>query len=129
MSYQFNDQLSAYTHQFAAVAARFNRLALENAETLFGVQLRTLEKNVEATTSYLGELAEARDLDAYRTLLPKGLQVARDNAERVSAASQEVIGLALRTGEAFGELAKGPFEAATEQAQPAAATKAPRAKR
>ena len=29
MSYQFNDQLSAYTHQFAAVAARVNRLALE----------------------------------------------------------------------------------------------------
>ena len=53
MSYQFNEQLSAYTHQFAAVAARVNRLALENAESLFGVQLRTLAKNVEATTSYL----------------------------------------------------------------------------
>ncbi|KAF1704398.1 phasin family protein [Pseudoxanthomonas suwonensis] len=117
MSYQFNEQLSAYTHQFASVAARVNRLALENAETLFGVQLRTLEKNVEATTSYLGELAEARDLDAYRNLLPKGLQVARDNAERVAAAGQEVIGLTLKTGEALGELAKGQFEAATSQVQ------------
>ncbi|RRN56344.1 phasin family protein [Pseudoxanthomonas sp. SGNA-20] len=117
MSYQFNEQLSAYTHQFAAVAARVNRLALENAESLFGVQLRTLEKNVEATTSYLGELAEARDLDAYRTLLPKGLQVARDNAERVAAAGQEVIGLTLKTGEALGELAKSQFESATSQVQ------------
>jgi len=117
MSYQFNEQFSAYTHQFAAVAARMNRLALENAETLFGVQLRTLEKNVEATTSYFGELAEARDLDAYRSLLPKGLQIARDNAERVAAAGQEVIGLTLKTGEALGELAKNQFEAATSQVQ------------
>src|SRR5690606_12023261 len=117
MSYQFNEQLSAYTRQFASVAARVSRLALENAETLFGVQLRTLEKNVEATTSYLGERAEARDLDAYRNLLPKGLQIARDNAERVAAAGQEVIGLTLKTGEALGELAKNQFEAATSQVQ------------
>ncbi len=129
MSYQFNEQLNAYTHQFAAVAARVNRLALENAETLFGVQLRTLEKNVEATASYFGELAGARDLESYRDLWPKGLQVARDNAERVAAASQEVIGLTLRTGEALGELAKGQFESVTEQAQATAAGKAPRGKR
>ena len=126
MSYQFNDQFSAYTHQFAAVAARMNRLALENAETMFGVQLRTLEKNVDATTSFLGELVEARDLESYKTLVPKGLQVARDNAERVAAAGQEVFGLTLKTSEALGQMAKNQFEAATEQAQAtvAKATKA-----
>ena len=106
MSYQFNDQFSAYTQQFAAVAARVNRLALENAETVFGLQLRTLEKNVDATTSFLGELVEARDLESYKTLVPKGLQVARDNAERVAAAGQEVFGLTLKTSEALGQLVK-----------------------
>ncbi|HET6395211.1 MAG TPA: phasin family protein [Pseudoxanthomonas sp.] len=129
MSYQFNEQFSAYTHQFAAVAARVNRLALENAETLFGVQLRTLEKNVDATTSYLGELAEARDLDAYRSLWPKGLQVARDNAERVAAAGQEVFGLTLKTTEALGQLAKSQFEAAADQAQATTAKATKTAKR
>ena len=126
MSYQFNDQFNAYTHQFAAVASRVNRLALESAESVFGVQLRTFEKNVEATTAYLSELTEARDLESYKTLVPKGLQVARDNAERVAAASQEVFGLTLKTSEAFGALAKSQFEAATEQAQAtvAKATKA-----
>ena len=119
MSYQFNDQFSAYTHQFAAVAARMNRLALENAETMFGVQLRTLEKNVDATTSFLGELVEARDLESYKTLVPKGLQVARDNVERVAAAGQEV----------FGQLAKSQFEAATEQAQATVAKVAKATKR
>ena len=128
MSYQFNDPFSAYTQQFSAVAARFNRLALENAETLLGLQLRTLEKNVEATTSFLGEFAGASDLDAYRNLWPKGLQVARDNAERMAAAGQELVGLTLKTGEALGELAKGQFEAASEQAQ-AGAAKPTRGKR
>src|SRR5690606_21620744 len=129
MSYPFNEQFSAYTHQFAAVAARMNRLALENAETLFGVQLRTFEKNVDATTSYLGELAEARDLDAYRSLWPKGLQVARDNAERVAAAGQEVFGLTLKTTEALGQLAKAQFEAASDEAQATVAKATKAAKR
>ena len=129
MSYQFNDQSSAYTHQFAAVAARMNRLALENAETMFGVQLRTLEKNVDATTSFLGELVEARDLESYKTLVPKGLQVARDNAERVAAAGQEVFGLTLKTSEVLGQLAKSQFEAATEQAQATVAKVAKATKR
>ncbi len=129
MSYQSNDQFSAYTHQFAAVAARMNRLALENAETMFGVQLRTLEKNVDATTSFLGELVEARDLESYKTLVPKGLQVARDNAERVAAAGQEVFGLTLKTSEVLGQLAKSQFEAATEQAQATVAKVAKATKR
>ena len=105
-------------------------LALESAETVFGVQLKTFEKNVDATTAFFGELAEARDLDGYKTLWPKGLQVAKDNAERVVAASQEVFGLSLKTGEAFGQLVKSQFESATDsvQASVAKATKAAKAK-
>ena len=83
MTTQFNESFSQFTHQFAAAASRANRLALESAETVFGVQLKTFEKNVDATTAFFGELAETRDLDGYKNLWPKGLQVAKDNAERV----------------------------------------------
>ncbi len=117
MSAQFNNQFSAYTHQFAAAASRANRLALENAETVFGVQLKALEKNIDAATAFFGEVAEVRDLDAYKTLWPKGLQIAKDNAERLVAAGQEVFGLNLKTGEALGQLAKTQFESATESVQ------------
>ena len=48
---------------------------------------------------------------------PKGLQVAKENAERAAAAGQEVIGLTLKTNEALGQLAKSQFEAASESAQ------------
>ena len=87
MTTQFNESFSQFTHQFAAAASRANRLALESAETVFGVQLKTFEKNIDATTAFFGELAETRDLDGYKNLWPKGLQVAKDNAERVVAAS------------------------------------------
>ncbi len=116
MSAQFND-FSSFTHQFAAAATRANRLALETAETVFGVQFKTFEKNMDATTAFFGELAEVRDVEAYKTVFPKGMQIAKDNAERVVAASQEVFGLTLKTNEAIGQLAKSQFEAASESAQ------------
>ena len=130
MSAQINEQFSTFTHQFAAAAARANRLALENAETIFGVQLKAFEKNIDATTAYFTELAEIRDVEAYKTVLPKGLQIAKDNAERAAAANQEVIGLTLKTNEALGQLAKSQFEAASETAQAtvAKATKAAKVK-
>ena len=128
MNAQFNESFSQFTHQFAAAASRANRLALENAESVFGVQLKALEKNIDAATAFFGELAEVRDLDAYKTLWPKGLQIAKDNAERFVAAGQEVFGLNLKTGEALGQLAKSQFESATEsvQATVAKATKSAR---
>ena len=130
MSAQMNEQFTTFTHQFAAAAARANRLALENAETIFGVQLKAFEKNIDATTAYFTELSEVRDVEAYKTVFPKGLQIAKDNAERVAAASQEVIGLTLKTNEAIGQLAKSQFEAVSETAQAtvAKATKAAKGK-
>ena len=130
MSAQMNEQFTTFTHQFAAAAARANRLALENAETIFGVQLKAFEKNIDATTAYFTELAEVRDVEAYKTVFPKGLQIAKDNAERVAAAGQEVFGLTLKANEAIGQLAKSQFEAASETAQAtvAKATKAAKGK-
>jgi hypothetical protein len=129
MSAQFND-FSSYTHQFAAAATRANRLALETAETVFGVQLKTFEKNMDATTAFFSELAEVRDLEGYKNVWPKGVQVVRDNAERVVAATQEVIGLTLKNGESLGQMAKVQMEAASENVQDtvAKATKAARGK-
>jgi hypothetical protein len=115
MSAQFENSFSNYTQQFAATAARANRLALENVDSVFGLQLKTLEKNVAATTDFLGEVTEVRDLSGYQSLFPKGLQVARGNLERLAAANQEVIGLSLKTSGAIGQLAKQQFESATEQ--------------
>lgn len=112
MSAQFENGFNS----FASAAARANQLAMEHAENAFGLQLKTLEQNVSATTSFFGEFAQARDLGAYQTLWPKGLQLARDNLERLASVNQEVVGLGLKASDALGQLAKQQFDANNEQA-------------
>lgn len=110
MSARFDDGFSDYTRQFAAMANRANRLALETAESAFGVQLRTLERNANATAGFLGELAQPGPQADLPSLLPKGLQLAQENLQRLASAGQEIAGLGLQTGQALAELARQPFE-------------------
>jgi hypothetical protein len=114
---QFNEQFAKTTGQFADVAANVNRLALQNAEKAFGLQLAAFEDSAHAAFAFFGELAEVRDLDGLKTVLPKGAQVARANAERGMGVAQEVFANSVKTGEAIGALAKGQFEQATAQAK------------
>ena len=114
---QFNEQFAKTAGQFADVAANVNRLALQHAEKAFGLQLAALEDSAHAAFAYVGELAEVRDLDGLKSVLPKGAQVARANAERGIGAAQEVFAHSVKTGEAIGALAKGQFEQATAQAK------------
>ena len=113
---QYNEQFVNATRQFANAAAEANRLALANAQDIFGLQLAAVEKNATATFAYLGELAEVRDADGLKAVLPKGAQVARENVERAISVGQEVVGRTIKANEAIGQVAKGQFEAATAQA-------------
>ena len=84
--YQFNEQFAAASRQFADTAAQINRIALENVEAVFGLQLSAIQDRANATFAFFGEASQARDLDALKTLLPKGVQIARENVERTVAA-------------------------------------------
>lgn len=115
--YQFNlnEQFSKTAGQFAEAAAHVNRLALANAEKAFGLHMAALEENINATFAFAGELVDVRDADALKTVWPKGLQIARANAERSLGAAQEAFAHTLKTHEAIGALAKHQFEQAGEQ--------------
>ena len=115
--YQFNEQFTKATSQFADVAANVNRLALQNAEKAFGLQLATFEENTSAAFAFIGELVEVRDFDGLKDVLPKGAQVVRSSAERSMGTAQEVFANTIKTNEAIGALAKGQFEQATAQAK------------
>ncbi|MEG3791814.1 phasin family protein [Lysobacter sp. CCNWLW3] len=117
MYQQFNEQFAAATRQFADTAAQVNRLTLDNAEAVFGLQLAAIEDRVNATFAFFGEAAEARDLDSLKTLWPKGVQVARENVERAVSTGQEVFGRTLKANEAIGELAKSQIESAAKTTQ------------
>ena len=114
---QYNEQFVNATRQFADATAEANRLALANAQDIFGLQLAAVEKNATATFAFLGELAEVRDADGLKAVLPKGAQVARENVERAISVGQEVVGRTIKANEAIGQVAKGQFEAATAQAK------------
>jgi phasin family protein len=110
MYQQFNDQFTQSTRQFADTSAQVGRLALENTEAVFGLQLAAIEENMNATFAFWGQLAEARDFDALKAVWPKGAQVARENVERSIGAGQEVFGRTVKTNEAIAQIAKGQFE-------------------
>lgn len=119
---EINEQFANATRQFADAAVQANRLALANAQEIFGLQLAAIEKNASATFAFFGELAEVRDADGLKAVLPKGMQVARENAERTVSTGQEVLGRTLKSNEAIGQIAKGQFEVATAQAKAQAET-------
>lgn len=118
--YNLNEQFAAASRQFADSAAQVNRLALENAEKVFGLQLAAFEESANATFSFLGEVAEVRDFDAFKAVWPKGVQVARETVERTISTGQEVFGRTLKTNEAIAQIAKAQVESATEKAQASA---------
>ena len=114
---QFNEQFTAATRQFADTAARINRLALENAEKVFGLQMAALEESANATFAYWGQLAEARDFNGLRDVVPAGVQIARENTERAIATGQEIYESTVKTNEAITQIAKGEVEQAVAKAQ------------
>lgn len=115
--YNFNEQFTNATRQFADTAAQINRLALENTETVFGLQMATFEENANAMFAFLGEMAEVRDLDTAKAVWPKGVQVARENVERSVSTSQEILGRTLKTNEAIAQIGKAQVESATAKVQ------------
>lgn len=118
----FDSMFLAASRQCADTAARINRLAIDHAGQVLGLQLAAFEQSARATFAFLGEMAEARDADQLKAAWPKGLQVARDNAGRAIAAGQETLDRGLKAQAAIAEVARGQFEAATAQARGAAET-------
>ena len=114
---QFNEQFAAATRQFAETAARVNRLAIENAEQVFGLQIAAIEENANATFAFWNQLTEARDFNGLRDVVPAGVQVARENTERTIAAGQEIYDRTLKTNEAIAQIAKGEIEQVAAKAQ------------
>ncbi|NYZ61715.1 phasin family protein [Luteimonas deserti] len=113
MSYQFNEQFTAASRQFADAASQINHIALENFQKIVGLQLATFSENANATFALASQAIDVRDLDGFKALLPKGAQVARENVERLVSATQEVMGHTVKTHETIAEIAKSQIESTT----------------
>ena len=129
MYQQFNEQFTQSTRQFTDTSAQVGRLALENTEAVFGLQLNAIEANMTAAFAFWGELANVRDADGLKAVWPKGVQVARENVERTIGTGQEVFGRTLKTNEAIAQIAKTQFEAVAKTVETEAETVAKAAAR
>lgn len=112
-----NEQMSAASRQMADTAAQVNRLTLDHAEQVFGLQVASLHESMNATFAFWGELAEVRDMEGFKAVMPKGMQVARENAERAVSASQDLLGRTMKTSEAIAQIAKSQVDSATANVQ------------
>lgn len=110
--------LGALQEQFHAhltALAVAGQAVLTQSEKALAVGTRALEKNLAAGAAHLGSVAAAKDLSSHQTLIPQGLQVLKDQHDRLVEAGKEIFNLNLQTGKELGELAKERFQA-TEQA-------------
>lgn len=115
-------QFIAYGKQFSDAAFKAHGLAIAGFERAIDVQLKTFENRFNAAVDFWTGASEVRDLESAKTLFPKSVQIAKDNAEKLYAASQELVGITVKTTEAIGDVVRGQYEQVAKTA-PAASKK------
>ena len=111
---QFNSQLLSLGKNFADATVKAQGLQLESFERIANLQIKAIENHVNATSAFWSEASVVRDLDGAKAIWPKGVQLAKQSAEKLYSTSQEVLGVTLKTNEALGNLIKGSLEATNE---------------
>jgi hypothetical protein len=112
---QIQSQMIQMSKQFANAALQANTLALKNAEHLMGLQFKTLEERLNANVAFWGQASEARDIEGLKVIMPKGLELAKEHAERFAAVGQEMIASQLKTNQEIAELVKAQVKSANEE--------------
>ena len=107
---QFNSQFLALGKNFADAAVKAQGLALAGFERIADIQMKSFENRLNATVEFLSQATEVRDLEAAKSFMPKGMELAKATAEQMYATSQEVANVSMKTNEAIGSLLKGSFE-------------------
>ena len=111
---QINNQSLTLGKSYADAFVKAQGLALAGFERITELNVKIFEDRVKASVEFWTEASEVRDLEAAKAISAKGVQLAKESAEKLYANSQEVLGVSLKTSEAIGSLAKGSFENTNE---------------
>ena len=111
---QFNTQTVNFGKNYTDALVKAQSLAMSGFERITELNLKTFEDRVKASVEFWTEAAEVRDFEAAKAISAKGVQLAKESAEKLYANGQEVFGVSLKTSEALGSLAKGSFETTNE---------------
>lgn len=121
---QMNSQAMALGKSYSDAALKAQGLALAGFERIADIQMKSFENRLNATVEFLSQASEVRDMEAAKSFMPKGMELAKSTAEKMYATSQEVANVSMKTNEAIGSLLKGSFEMTnTAMAKQAASVK------
>ncbi|HET7593318.1 MAG TPA: phasin family protein, partial [Rhodanobacteraceae bacterium] len=84
-----------------------------------GLQVKALESQAKSNLAFVADSLEAREIQDVTALWPKGIDFARYTAEAAYATGQEILGVAQKTAEQFGDLTRNSLKAANDAAAPA----------
>ncbi|MCX7557483.1 phasin family protein [Xanthomonadaceae bacterium JHOS43] len=116
-----NNPFASAARQFAQSALQANTLALQGFERIINLQLKSAEAGVKSSVAFLSEASEVTDLDTAKAIWPKGVALVKDSSEQIYSTNQEVLGQALKTSEAIGQLFRNQFQATNDSLTKAAA--------
>ncbi len=102
--------------QFAEQAYKAQIAALKGISEIQGLQVKALESQPKTTLAFAADSLESREAQDVTALWPKGLDFARDSIEAAYAAGQEILGVAQKTAEQFGDLTRNSLKAANDAA-------------
>ena len=111
---QINNPSLALGKSYADAFVKAQGLALAGFERITELNLKAFEDRVKASVEFWSEAAEVCDFEGAKAIWPKGVQLAKESAEKLYANGQEVLGISLKTTEAIGSIAKGSFETTSE---------------
>jgi hypothetical protein len=94
---QINSQFLSLGKTFADAAVKAQGVALAGFEKIADVQLKAVEKQVNASSAFWSEASEIRDFDGAKAIWPKGVALAKESAEKLYNTNQELLGITLKT--------------------------------
>ena len=113
---QFQKQSLDLGKQFAEQAYKAQITALKGITEIQSLQVKALEAQAKSNLAFVADSMEVREAQDATALWPKGLDFARDSAEAAYAAGQEILGVAQKTADDFGDLTRNSLKAANEVA-------------
>lgn len=113
---QFQKQSVDFNKQVAEQAYKAQMAMLKAVSEIQTLQVKAIESQAKSNMAFVADSLEAREIQDVTALWPKGLDFARDSVESAYAAGQEILGVAQKTAEQFGEMTRTNIKAANNVA-------------
>jgi len=108
---QIHTQFMNASKQAIDALMKANAIAVDSFEKIAETQMKAFETSSAATQDFFAEFKDARDVESFRTAMPKGATLAKENMELGYQTATELLNISMKSVEQFADLAKVNAEA------------------